>query len=148
MSKKTENIYGAISSLEQLQVKLETYNKTLAEPSREREDIAFEQLQQIRNLKLWIDSLYRYNGKSTSNAKKKASQENGKKGGRPPKEITQLRRRSGEIDNEIISLEHDKIMAIDSESVRQIEQSIDCLAKEKEEILIKLSEWEQSKNIL
>ena len=110
MSKKTENIYRAIENISQLSQKLDEYNKKLTEQgmqNRELEDICFGLNQEVKNLTFWFSSLYSYNGKSTSYAKKTASRENGKKGGRPPKEVTLRKRRIAELTETIIpDLQH------------------------------------------
>ena len=110
MSKKTDNIYGAIENISQLTKKLEEYNRQLSvreKPGRELEDICFGLNQEVKNLTFWFSSLYSYNGKSTSYAKKTASRENGKKGGRPPKEVTLRKRRIAELTETIIpDLQH------------------------------------------
>lgn len=110
MSKKTENIYRAIENISQLSQKLDEYNKGLTAQgmqNRELEDICFGLNQEVKNLTFWFSSLYSYNGKSTSYAKKTASRENGKKGGRPPKEVTLRKRRIAELTETIIpDLQH------------------------------------------
>ena len=84
-----------------------------------------------------------YNGKSTSKAKKNSSRENGKKGGRPPKEISQLRKRREEIQNEIIpDLENKKSLSMDFVERQIIAQKIQTSEEELECINAKL----QSKN--
>ena len=107
---KTENIYRAIENISQLSQKLDEYNKKLTEQgmqNRELEDICFGLNQEVKNLTFWFSSLYSYNGKSTSYAKKTASRENGKKGGRPPKEVTLRKRRIAELTETIIpDLQH------------------------------------------
>ncbi len=42
--------------------------------------------------------LYKYNGTSKSRAKVAASRENGKKGGRPPKFVTELKKQKAELE--------------------------------------------------
>ena len=110
MSKKTDNIYKSIENISQLSQKLDEYNKGLTEQgmqNRELEDICFGLNQEVKNLTFWFSSLYSYNGKSTSYAKKTASRENGKKGGRPPKEVTLRKRRIAELTETIIpDLQH------------------------------------------
>ena len=110
MSKKTDNIYKSIETISQLSQKLDEFNKGLAVQgmqNRELEDICFGLNQEVKNLTFWFSSLYSYNGKSTSYAKKTASRENGKKGGRPPKEVTLRRRRIAELTETIIpDLQH------------------------------------------
>jgi len=110
MSKKTDNIYKSIETISQLSQKLDEFNKGLAVQgmqNRELEDICFGLNQEAKNLTFWFSSLYSYNGKSTSYAKKTASRENGKKGGRPPKEVTLRRRRIAELTETVIpDLQH------------------------------------------
>lgn len=110
MSKKTENIYKSIENISQLSQRISEYNKKLTEQgmqNRELEDICFGLNQEVKNLTFWFSSLYSYNGKSTSYAKKTASRENGKKGGRPPKEVTLRKRRIAELTETIIpDLQH------------------------------------------
>ncbi|MBO4857628.1 MAG: hypothetical protein J5527_03840 [Treponema sp.] len=110
MSKKTDNIYKSIETISQLSQKLDEYNKGLTTQgiqNRELEDICFGLNQEVKNLTFWFSSLYSYNGKSTSYAKKTASRENGKKGGRPPKEVTLRKRRIAELTETIIpDLQH------------------------------------------
>ena len=83
MSKKTETIYKTIENLQLLQKNLAEYNK--ASDVRELNDIEFNMGQELKKLKFLIESLYSYNGRSTSYAKRQASKANGKKGGRPKK---------------------------------------------------------------
>lgn len=110
MSKKTDNIYKSIETISQLSQKLDEFNKGLTAQgmqNRELEDICFGLNQEVKNLTFWFSSLYSYNGKSTSYAKKTASRENGKKGGRPPKEVTLRRRRIAELTETVIpDLQH------------------------------------------
>jgi len=103
MSKKTDAIYKAISNLEELNEKFADINKSL--DNRDLENIQYEQFQQLKELKFWVESLYSFNGKSTSNAKRNASKENGKKGGRPPKIISQMRIKAKELELVIQELE-------------------------------------------
>ena len=92
MSKKTKAIYENLVNLDAISQKLESLD----------DDMAFEMKQNLKSLRFWIDSLYSYNGKSTSRAKKIASRENGKKGGRPPKAVTVARRKIAELEEVII----------------------------------------------
>lgn len=104
MSKKTQEIYQSINNLNNLQKELADYNKNLQD--RKLEDMGFKMEQELKKLKFWIDSLYSFNGKSTSLAKKNASKENGKKGGRPPKAVSEAKKMIGELEAEIPELEH------------------------------------------
>ena len=139
MSRKTENIYQSLDKLKELEERLSDLNKTIK--SRELDDIDFELVQEIKNLRFWIDSLYLYNGKSTSNAKKIASRENGKKGGRPPKQITQMKRRRLEIEELIPDLEHKIKFAENLEEEKNLKNQIEELKKEKQEISFALEQY-------
>lgn len=155
MSKKTENIYRSISRLEDLRQEVSVLARLLAsdafdsgeegrkEEIRHLENIEFGMGQEIKSLKFWIGSLYLYNGKSTSRAKQAASKENGKKGGRPPREITAARRRIREIEeDEIPLLEHRRNMAVDLEEDSRLGREIEGAEKEIESLRGKIREWE------
>ena len=128
MSKKTDNIYKSIETISQLSQKLDEFNKGLAAQgiqNRELEDICFGLNQEVKNLTFWFSSLYSYNGKSTSYAKKTASRENGKKGGRPPKEVTLRRRRIAELTETIIpDLQHKIKFTDDVEEEAQLKKEL------------------------
>lgn len=137
MSKKTDAIYTAISRLEELNSRLPEISKDFS--SDDIEGIAFEIGRELKNLRFWIDSLYSYNGKSTSRAKKIASKENGKKGGRPPKIITDARRR-------IFVLENQEIPEIESKVRISVSAEEEAIFREKLNILT--AELESCKNTL
>ena len=128
MSKKTENIYGAIAKIALYTEKLEEYNRQLSaqgNPSKKLENIYFGLNQEIKILKFWFDSLYSYNGKSTSYAKKTASRENGKKGGRPPKEVTQRKKRIAELNEVVIpDLQHKIKFTNDAEEEARLKKEL------------------------
>ncbi len=164
MSRKTENIYKAISRLEDLKDEISVVAKLaradMAEDSlqpeapcaerlerlRHLENIEFEMGQCLKSLRFLIGSLYACNGKSTSRAKKSASRQNGMKGGRPPKRVTQARRGIKEIEDEILpELERGKILSGDFMEERRIEAEIES-AKERLSALRKtVGEWEESR---
>ena len=161
MSKKTEQIYKAISSLEDLRnqisiiIQLDASKKggeyTEGDRARQRrhlENIEFEMGQAIKSLRFWIGSLYSYNGKSTSNAKVAASKENGKKGGRPPKEISDMRKKSVELERLIEDLRQEKILTTEFEREEQIEREISAYEKERSVIEEKLEEWSKGRKAL
>lgn len=145
MSKKTDNVKKAISNLETIQQQLENISRRIDE--RELDNLQFEMNQNLKNLKLWFASLYKYNGQSTSNAKKKSSRENGKKGGRPPKEITLARKRILELENEVIpQVEHQLKIGDEVLSEEQIKNQLDEFQSELENLKLKISAWELQKN--
>lgn len=122
MSKKTQNIYKAIENLENLKNRL---SACASEDSvKEIEDIEFQMGQELKNLKFWIDSLYSYNGKSTSLAKKAASKENGKKGGRPPKAVTEAKRKIVALEAQIPEIEHRLDMTDSVEERKVLEEEL------------------------
>ena len=122
MSKKTQNIYAAIENLNNLQKQLADYNATIGD--RKLDDIEFGLSQELKNLKFWIDSLYSYNGKSKSLAKKAASKENGRKGGRPPKAVTEAKKRISALEMEISDLEHNLKMSDFVDERQNLEEQI------------------------
>lgn len=139
MSKKTDAIYNAIANLEELNNRLA---RIIKEPDcRELEDINFEQSQQLKELKFWIESLYSYNGKSTSNAKRKASKENGKKGGRPPKIITQMKTRAKELELAIQELEHHLRLSDENEMIQQYQNELTSARNELTEVMETLKNY-------
>lgn len=114
MSLKTEEIKKSLAELKILQEKLVKFVEN--NPSKEIDDIQFGISMNLRNLETWIDMLYKYNGKSKSNRKVKASRENGKKGGRPPKNISILKKRIFALENTILPEIQDKISSCFTES--------------------------------
>lgn len=100
MSRKTEAIHKTLDELNVLQEELVKLSGEIR--SRKLEDVAFKMSMELKSLTFWIDSLYAQNGQSRSRSKTVASRENGKKGGRPPKEITQAKQRIDELENVIL----------------------------------------------
>jgi len=141
MSKKTESIYKAISSLEELNEKFADINKSL--DNRDLENIQYEQSQQLKELKFWIESLYSFNGKSTSNAKRNSSKENGKKGGRPPKIISQMRIKAKELELVIQELEHHIRLSDENNEIRQYQNDLDTARNELEEVMKVLKNYKK-----
>lgn len=142
MSKKTDAIYTAISRLEELNSRLPEISKDFS--SDDIEGIAFEIGRELKNLRFWIDSLYSYNGKSTSRAKKIASKENGKKGGRPPKIITDARRRIFVLENqEIPDLESKVRISVSAEEEAIFREKLNILTAELESCKNTLDAWQK-----
>ncbi|MBQ9909788.1 MAG: hypothetical protein IJM48_08335 [Treponema sp.] len=154
MSKKTEQIYKTISILEDLQNQISIMNQLAkakgqaGEENHHLENIEFEMAQAIKSLRFWIGSLYSYNGKSTSRAKVAASQENGKKGGRPPKKITELKKRREELEDKMLpELRREKSVTTDLERESQLEEEISEYENELFIIEEKLERWHEEKNL-
>lgn len=107
MSRKTEEIKKSIARLEEIQRKLSE------SPAAEGEGLLLcdQMKSELQNLKLWISMLYKYNGTSKSNAKVAASRENGKKGGRPPKFVTDLKKQKNELESLLTDLHNQQISA-------------------------------------
>lgn len=141
MSKKTDAIYKAISNLEELNEKFADINKSL--DNRDLENIQYEQFQQLKELKFWVESLYSFNGKSTSNAKRNASKENGKKGGRPPKIISQMRIKAKELELVIQELEHHIRLSDENNEIRQYQSDLDTARNELEEVMKVLKNYKK-----
>ncbi len=132
MSFKTEEIRKSLAELKILQEKLEKFARN--NPSKEIDDIQFGIKTNVRNLETWIEMLYKYNGKSKSNRKIKASRENGKKGGRPPKNISMARKRILELENTILPELQDNLENCFSE------ENAEKIAAEKTSYEIELAE--------
>ncbi len=145
MSNKTENINRLLSHLKELQTQLEAYNKE--NPVREIEDIQFQMGQDLKSLSFLFESLYSYNGRSTSHAKKMSSRENGKKGGRPPKQITEARKRINVLETQVIpQLEHDRKMTNDFEEEQKYSEELVQYQIELKELQERLEAFEETKN--
>lgn len=114
MSRKTEEIKKSISRLEEIQLRLSAGLNDSAELSLLSDNLKSE----IENLKLWVSMLYKYNGTSRSNAKVAASRENGKKGGRPPKFITELKKQKTELEMLLTDLHNQEIVCPAEEGLR------------------------------
>ena len=95
MSRKTEEIKKSILRLEEIQWTIAGCDSQTPENLNL---IADRMKSELENLKLWIGMLYKYNGTSKSRAKVAASRENGKKGGRPPKFVTELKKQKAELE--------------------------------------------------
>lgn len=144
MSRKTENIFLEINELNRLQNNLESMAKEL--DNRELMDIQFEMGQRLKSLKFWIESLYLYNGKSTSNAKKNSSRENGKLGGRPPKEITAARKEIVEIEKNILpEIEHSLKMTDDLDEEEKLNQQKLTLTQKIDELKETVAKWQATR---
>ena len=161
MSKKTEQIYKAIASLEDLQNQIsiikelakskegsEISESERAEEIRHIENIEFEMSQHLKSLRFWIGSLYSYNGKSTSRAKVAASQENGKKGGRPPKEITEMKKRRAELEFLIEEANREKLVTTDFEREEELTRQIEDYENERVRIEEKIEKWKDEREAL
>ena len=144
MSRKTDAIRKSLDELNSLQEEL----VSLAEEQRSRqlEDISFKLSMQLKSLSFWIDSLYAQNGQSRSRSKIEASRENGKKGGRPPKEITQAKLRIAELD-EIILPDLESRRRLADELFEQADLTVEERKAEDElaSLKAKIAEWEARK---
>ena len=144
MSLKTEEIKKSLAELKVLQEKLEKFAEN--NPSKEIDDIQFEMKMNLRNLETWIEMLYKYNGKSKSNRKIKASRENGKKGGRPPKNVSEWKKRIFELENTIIPEIQDKIgNCLDESEAAKVAAEKISYEIELAELQEKLSEYQKTK---
>lgn len=142
MSLKTEEIKKSLAELKILQEKLEKFARD--NPSKEIDDIQFGIKTNVRNLETWIDMLYRYNGKSKSNRKIRASRENGKKGGRPPKNISLARKRIFELENTILpELQGDIENCIGEENAEKIAAEKTACEIELAELKSKVEEYQK-----
>lgn len=134
MSRKTEQIKMSISRLEEIQAEL--YQNA----EGEKQISLCEQMKsEIENLRLWISMLYKYNGTSKSNAKIAASRENGKKGGRPPKFVSELKKQKIELEALLSDL-HQKQITADFDEEEKINAQTQSAKAELESIEEKLSQ--------
>lgn len=143
MSKKTQEIRSIIQELGSLQKRIENLKSQAPEleekNSREIDEISFNLAQNLTKLEFWFNSLYAYNGKSKSVAKKLSSRQNGKKGGRPPKKITLLRQRKTELEEKILpSLEHELKFTDSSLRLEQLPEEIKNASQELQKIIQEL----------
>lgn len=143
MSKKTQEIRSTFQELGSLQKRIENLKSQAPEleekNSREIDEISFNLAQNLTKLEFWFNSLYAYNGKSKSVAKKLSSRQNGKKGGRPPKKITLLRQRKTELEEKILpSLEHELKFTDSSLRLEQLPEEIKNAGLELQKIIQEL----------
>lgn len=143
MSKKTQEIRSIFQELGSLQKRIENLKSQAPEleekNSREIDEISFNLAQSLTKLEFWFNSLYAYNGKSKSVAKKLSSRQNGKKGGRPPKKITLLRQRKIELEEKILpSLEHELKFTDSSLRLEQLPEEIKNAGLELQKIIQEL----------
>lgn len=98
MSKKTQEIRSIFQELGSLQKRIENLKSQAPEleekNSREIDEISFNLAQNLTKLEFWFNSLYAYNGKSKSVAKKLSSRQNGKKNNAPPPAKNRTRRKN------------------------------------------------------
>ena len=142
MSKKTDAIYRTISELELQSSRI--FEISQESRNGELEGIGLEVGRKLKDLRFWIDSLYSYNGKSTSRAKIIASKENGKKGGRPPKIITDARRRIFSLENqEIPELESKVRISVSAEDEAVFREKLNILTAELESCKNTLDAWQK-----
>lgn len=143
MSKKTQEIRSIFQELGSLQKRIENLKSQAPEleekNSREIDEISFNLAQNLTKLEFWFNSLYAYNGKSKSVAKKLSSRQNGKKGGRPPKKITLLRQRKTELEEKILpSLKHELKFTDSSLRLEQLPEEIKNASLELQKIIQEL----------
>lgn len=143
MSKKTQEIRSIFQELGSLQKRIENLKSQAPEleekNSREIDEISFNLVQNLTKLEFWFNSLYAYNGKSKSVAKKLSSRQNGKRGGRPPKKITLLRQRKTELEEKILpSLEHELKFTDSSLRLEQLPEEIKNAGLELQKIIQEL----------
>lgn len=143
MSKKTQEIRSIFQELGSLQKRIENLKSQAPDleekNSREIDEISFNLAQNLTKLEFWFNSLYAYNGKSKSVAKKLSSRQNGKKGGRPPKKITLLRQRKTELEEKILpSLEHELKFTDSSLRLEQLPEEIKNASLELQKIIQEL----------
>lgn len=145
MSRKTQAIRKSLEELNSLQDSLASLSEDLR--NRQLEDISFKMGMELKSLSFWIDSLYAQNGQSKSRSKVLASRENGKKGGRPPKEITQAKIRIAELEEIVIPELHSRLRLAD-ELFEEADLSVQERQAQEEmnSLKAKIESWEARKN--
>ena len=156
MSKRTSAIYKSLENLEALKKRItelcdegeiNNMTETYSNVFHELKDINFLFSQELKTLKFWFDSLYHYNGKSTSISKKTASAKNGLKGGRPPKEISLMKKKVISLENEIIpEIKHKIVMSDSNEELACLEKLLKENNRELDDCKNKIQQWVLSKN--
>jgi len=137
MSRKTDEIKKSITRLEEIHSKI--YKIFNDENVNSLDLVQQEMKSELTNLKLWIDMLYKYNGTSKSHAKVNASRENGKKGGRPPKAVTELKKKKAELEGLLDAIHSQSVTAAFDEEENLRNQAA-LYEKQLEEIEAKLFE--------
>ena len=140
MSRKTDEIKKSIGRLEEIQQK---FCENVS-PEGEGTLLCEQMKSEIQNLKLWISMLYKYNGTSKSNAKVAASRENGKKGGRPPKFVTDLKKQKNELEALLSDL-HTQQISASIEDEENLNSQAEKANQELETVNKKLSEFKNEK---
>lgn len=147
MSRKTLEIRKSLESIKALQGQLLKNCGELPEDIARKNQILLEEMQlEIRNVSIWFDMLYKYNGKSRTNSKVTASRENGKKGGRPPKYITDLKNRKTELEALIQQVHAKKLATFDGEEEYALSKEEALYKSELEEIQDKIEKAVLLKN--
>lgn len=144
MSKKTDNIYRSLETLDELNEQLKQFccYGSADNDGHPLENIAFEMGQQLKNLRFWFDSLYCFNGKSTSRAKKAASKVNGQKGGRPPKGISDAKKRLAQLEQiEIPEIEHSLKMSDDEQLLQALQGRLENAQTEAGHLNTQIAEY-------
>ncbi len=111
------------------------------------DEVQFKINQELYLLKFWFDSLYTYNGKSTSKVKQISSRLNGKKGGRPPKHITEAKKRINEIEKNIKpELEHSISISEDKIDKESLNTKLHLIEQELNDLYKLVSDYKTNKN--
>lgn len=145
MSRKTEEINKSIENLSRIHSRLKSLADEM-EAGNSLDYICEEMNSEITSLKLWIGMLYKYNGTSRSNAKVNASRENGKKGGRPPKFVTDLKKRKRELEELLNQLHNQNVKNILNDEYL-LSEKIEDYNREIEEINSKLADYKAGNRI-
>lgn len=135
MSRKTSEIKKSIENMLFLQKQLSENTKNQNDEIASKNLFLLNELEQeLKNLSTWFDLIYKYNGKSKSNVKVAASRENGKKGGRPPKIITDLKKQQLLLQQELNEIHAKKLATFDMEEESLLSQKEDRLKSDLDDI--------------
>jgi len=135
MSRKTSEIKKSIENMILLQKQLAENSKNQQDEIARKNQALLNELElELKNLNTWFDMIYKYNGKSKSNVKVAASRENGKKGGRPPKVITDLKKQIKELTKDLELVHAQKLATFDSSEEAILSQKEDDIKTEIQDI--------------
>lgn len=135
MSRKTSEIKKSLEKLNQVIQQLYKNCDELPQELCRKNKILLEEMEQeLNSVDSWFSMLYQYNGKSRTNLKVAASRENGKKGGRPPKIVTELKRKKQEKEEELQEIHRKKLATFDPEEENSFTEQENLIAQEIEEL--------------
>lgn len=139
MSRKTSEIKKSIEIIFLLHNQITANLKNQNDEFSKKNLILLEEIElELKNLNTWFDMIYKYNGKSKSRVKVAASRENGKKGGRPPKIITELKTKMNLLNQELTEVHKKRLATFDLDEESALFEREKILKSEIDEISSKI----------